>query len=388
MQRNTEMPGIESSSSRVSSCFGHVFRKRLTLSALLGLLACLGGPGEAAAQSLSKGKGDLRVMTYNVDEGTDYLEIQQATNLNEFLVAVGQTITQVRATNSPARMQAVAKQIIAAGPALVSLQELDEWYTAPFNPNTGACGSPTLEFNFLQELQDALAAQGAHYTVAKEAQQYAFPLIPGIILPSTFLCVSVVDHVAILARTDLDTSRFQWSNPQSAQYVNMLQFPSPLGLLPLPRAWVSVDATLNGKAFRFIGTHLESVVPSIREAQGAELRAGPANTSLPVILAMDSNARAFPLPQDPTYMDFIAAGYNDVWTEIFPLVPGLTCCQAQFDNNPVSELYQRIDVILTLGSIEAQNIAPFGADPSTKTPGGLWPSDHAGVAAQLVVEQD
>ena len=132
------MPGIESSSSRVSSCFGHVFRKRLTLSALLGLLACLGGPGEAAAQSLSKGKGDLRVMTYNVDEGTDYLEIQQATNLNEFLVAVGQTITQVRATNSPARMQAVAKQIIAAGPALVSLQELDEWYTAPFNPNTGA----------------------------------------------------------------------------------------------------------------------------------------------------------------------------------------------------------------------------------------------------------
>src|SRR5438445_9685886 len=101
---------------------------------------------------------------------------QQATDVNQFLVAVGQTITQVRATNSPARMQAVAKQIIAAAPALVSLQELDQWYTAPFNPNTGACGSPTLEFNFLQELQDALAAQGAHYTVAKEAQQYGFPL--------------------------------------------------------------------------------------------------------------------------------------------------------------------------------------------------------------------
>ncbi len=228
----------------------------------------------------------------------------------------------------------------------------------------------------------------AHYTVAKEAQQYAFPLIPGFIPPSTLLCVAVTDHVAILARTDLDTAKFQWRNPQSAQYSATLQFPSPLGLLPLPRAWVSLDATFNGKTFRFIGTHLESVVPNVREAQGAELRAGPANSSLPVILAMDSNAPAFPLPLDPAYMDFIAAGYNDAWTQIFPLVPGLTCCQAQLDDNPVSELYQRIDLILTRGNIEVQNIALFGAAPSAKTPGGLWPSDHAGVAAQLVVEQE
>lgn len=372
---------------RVHSPFGRICRARCTFSVLLSLLACLASSTQNAAQSLSKGKGDLRVMTYNVDEGTDYLEIQQAKDLNQFLIAVGQTITQVRATNSPTRMQAIAKQIITAGPALVSLQELDEWYTSPFSPLTG-CGSPALEFNFLQELQDALAAQGAHYTVAKEAQQYAFPLIPGFIPPNTLLCVSVVDHVAILARTDLDPAKFQWSNPQSGQYAAMLQFPSPLGLLPLPRAWFSVDANFNGKAFRFIGTHLESVVPIVREAQGAELRTGPANTSLPVILAMDSNAPAFPLPLEPTYMDFIAAGFNDAWTEIFPLVPGLTCCQAQLDNNPVSELYQRIDLILTRGNIEAQNIALFGADPSTKTAGGLWPSDHAGVAAQLAVEQE
>src|SRR6266403_443668 len=101
---------------------------------------------------------------------------QQATDVNQFLVAVGQTITQVRATNSPARMQAVAKQIIAAGPALVSLQELDQWYTTPFT-FAGGCGAPTLEFDFLQELQDALAAQGAHYVLAVKGPQYAFPPI-------------------------------------------------------------------------------------------------------------------------------------------------------------------------------------------------------------------
>ena len=374
---------------RDSSWFRRVGQGWLSFPVLLSLsFACLGVPGQAAGQSLSEGRGDLRVMTYNVNEGTDFLQIQAATDVNSFLVAVGQTITQVRETNPPARMRAVARQIIDAHPALVSLQELDEWYTSPFNPSTGACGTPTLEFGMLDELQDALAAQGAHYTVAEEAQQYAFPPIPGFIPPSTYLCVSLVNHVAILARTNLDPEKFQWSNPQSAQYAAMLQFPSPIGLLPLPRAWVSVDATFDGKAFRFIGTHLESLVPIIREAQGAELRAGPANTPLPVILAMDSNAQAAPLPLDLTYMDFIAAGFDDGWAEIFPLVPGLTCCQAELDNNPVSQLYQRIDLILTLGQAEVQDIALFGVNPRTRTEGGLWPSDHAGVAAQVELERE
>jgi hypothetical protein len=382
------MKYIGTSGARVSSRLGSVSWKWLARSVLFSLLSWLGGPTQAAAQWLSKDRGELRVMTYNVNEGTDFLQIQAATDLNSFLVAVGQTITQVRGTNPPARMRAVAKQIIDADPTLVSLEEVDEWYTAPFNPSTGTCGAPTLEFAMLDELQDALAAQGAHYTVAEEAQQYAFPPIPGFIPPSTYLCVSVVNHVVILARTDLDPERFQWSNPQSAQYPTILQFPSPIGLLPLPRAWVSVDATFDHKTFRYIGTHLESVVPAIREAQGAELRAGPANTSLPVILAMDSNAQAAPLPQDPTYMDFIAAGYSDGWTENFPFLPGLTCCQDELDNNPVSQLYQRIDLILTLGDIRVRHIALFGADPRERIAGGLWPSDHAGVAAHVVVERE
>ena len=63
----------------------------------------------ALAQSLSQGTGDLRVMTYNANEGTDFLEVQQATNSFEFLEAVGQTITQVRATKPAERMQALAR---------------------------------------------------------------------------------------------------------------------------------------------------------------------------------------------------------------------------------------------------------------------------------------
>jgi endonuclease/exonuclease/phosphatase family metal-dependent hydrolase len=347
----------------------------------------------ALGQSLSNGKGDLRVMTYNANEGTDLIEVQAATTPGEFLAAVVQTITQVRATDPPARMQALAKQIIAASPDLVGLQELDQWGTATLDLSTFNCGAATPEFDMLQELQDALQAQGAHYKVEVQQQQYAFPPIPGAIFPNgPFLCVQLVDQIAILARTDLDSSKFQVTNPQSAQYAAALFFPTPTGaVFPFPRAWASVDASFHGKSFRFITTHLESVdtTPfgfSIRELQGAELRGGPANTTLPVIIAMDSNSQAAPLPQDPTYVDFTLAGYNDVWSQLRPGVPGLTCCQAELDNNPVSQLYQRIDLILTLGPVEAQNVALFGATPNTRTSDGLWPSDHAGVAAQLAVE--
>ena len=31
----------------------------------------------------------------------------------------------------------------------------------------------------------------------------------------------------------------------------------------------------------------------------------------------DSHAPALPLPQDPPFLDFIAARYDDAWTEIF-----------------------------------------------------------------------
>lgn len=340
----------------------------------------------ALAQSLSKGNGDLRVMTYNANEGTDFLEVQQATNSLEFLEAVGQTITHVRATNPPQRMQALASQIIAAAPALVGVQELDQWSTGSLDPYTFTCASTTTEFDMLQELQDALAAQGAHYELAVQAHQYAFPPIPGL-TASGPLCVQVINNIAVFVRTDLPASQFQWSNPQSGQYASTLFFPTPAGTLPLPRAWASVDALSHGRAFRFITTHLESVVPAIREQQGTELRNGAADTPMPVVIAMDSNAQAAPLPQDPTYADFRAAGYTDVWLEFFPKLPGFTCCQSELDNNAVSELFQRIDLILTRGAVEGQNIALYGASPATRTPDGLWPSDHAGVASQIAITQ-
>jgi endonuclease/exonuclease/phosphatase family metal-dependent hydrolase len=352
------------------------------------LVPVIGLPSPVVAQSGFEGNGGLRVMTYNVNEGSDFLQVQGVTTQTQFLLGVGRIVSQVQGTNPPERMQAVAREILEAGPTLVSLQEVDQWYTGTFDPIAGTCGSMTLQYDMLRELLDALASQGGQYQVAAQAQQYAFPPTPGLVPPSTFICAAVNDYNVILARTDLNPRTFQWNNPQSGQFVSRVLLPTPIGSIPLPRSWASVDAQIHGHPFRFIDTHLESFAPSIREAQASELRAGPANTSLPVIIAMDSNAQAAPLPHDAAYVDFIAAGYNDTWQEVFPGSDGFTCCQNESDNNPVSQLSQRIDLILTVGDIEAKRIGLFGADPSSRLPDGLWPSDHAGVAATLRVGND
>lgn len=198
--------------------------------------------------------------------------------------------------------------------------------------------------------------------------------------------MQATDDNVILARTDLSTSKFSWSNPTSGQFTNIISFNTPIGVVPLPRVWVSVDAIGNGGAFRFIGTHLESFDATIRELQGGELRAGPANTSLPVILAMDANSQAAPSPLDATYSDFLSAGYQDAWTAVLPSDPGFTCCQAELVNNPVSQLDHRIDLILAKGSVTPQDVALYGAETSSMTPNGLWPSDHAAVAGQFLIK--
>jgi len=325
------------------------------------------------------------VMTYNVNEGTDFQQVVGADTLPQFLLGVGQIITQVKGTNPPERMHAVARQILEAKPELISLQEVDQWYTGNFDPIAGTCGSTTLQYDMLQELLGDLTAQGGHYEVAVQVIQYAFPPTPGLIPPASYLCVAVNDYNVVLARTDLPSWIFAWSNPQSGQFVNEVVLPTPIGPVSLPRSWASVNAQFFGRPFLYINTHLESFDTNIRELQGEELRTGPANTSLPVIIAMDSNAQAIPLPKDPTYLDFRSAGYNDAWSRLFPRREGLTCCQDEADNNPVPQLYQRIDLVLTHGSVKPLGIALIGTDPRNRLPDGLWPSDHAAVAADLVV---
>ncbi len=357
--------------------------KVLVIPLAAAFLACLGA-ASARGQVLSQGKGNLRVMTYNVYEGADLSAAMGATTFEQLAGYVGQILANLQATNPPARAAAVAAQIGKARPTLVSLQEVTEWRTCPATLDFTTCAAPpTVLYDLLNLVKNSLEAKGySYYEVGRvTANDLAAPTLIGGVPTLVFY----TQRSAILARADIDPSELQVSNVQSAQFDNFI----PLTILgadfSVHRAWIAADIKFHDTTFRLIDTQLESFHAGINYLQGQELLDGPvAGTTLPVIIAMDSNSPAN-LPSDPfagSYANFIGNGFEDAWAEANPGAAGLTCCQLGTLLNPTSVVTSRVDLILLRGDLRANAAALFGGNAADRT-GGLWPSDHVGVAARL-----
>src|SRR5712692_3374272 len=193
---------------------------RFRIAAFLLLWVLIGGWTGApplAAQTAPLGQQQntdravVKVMAYNVDEGTDFEEdlaaaLNPNSTLADFAAAVQLTLYNVRATNPPLRAQAIAAEIARTQPDLVSLEEVTIWRVGP-GPN------PTpVEFDFLQLIQDALAAQGQHYAAVAVAPEFD---LKGP-LPDFVTFVEAENRDVILARTDLPAGDFTLSNIQTA----------------------------------------------------------------------------------------------------------------------------------------------------------------------------
>jgi endonuclease/exonuclease/phosphatase family metal-dependent hydrolase len=183
----------------------------------------------------------------------------------------------------------------------------------------------------------------------------------------------------LLARTDL--SDLTLANIQVHRFTHLLVVNTVVGTLSIPRGWISVDATLKGKTFRFLTTHLESNSSTVRAAQGNELLQVPANTSHPVVFAGDFNSDTD--SGDQTYLNLIAAGFVDAWSVTNPGDPGYTGPLHLEDPYAASTPSVRIDLVLLLNNVRALDTELVGNEPGDLTPSGLWPSDHAGVVATV-----
>jgi hypothetical protein len=73
----------------------------------------------------------------------------------------------------------------------------------------------------------------------------------------------------------------------------------------------------------------------------------------------------------------------DAWIVARPGENGFTCCQAEDLLNPLNLASERIDLVLFRGDFGVMAADILGEDPADRTESGLWPSDHAGVAATL-----
>ena len=341
-----------------------------------------------AAATTRAAAGELTVMTRNLSFGTDLSPILAASNQFEFVTAVAAAYTQAQSTDFSGRARAWADEIDHARPDLVGLQEAVLWRTqtpADFSPTPNAT---TVQADLVGLLLAELRSRGLKYEVV--IAQTGFDIEAPRLFPAGFVDVRLTQQEVILVRK---TAGLKLTNAQGGQYAAFLTIPTVIGVpVSLPWAWASVDATLNGRSFRFATTHLDPTSGDAQQAQAAEFLAGPGATTMPIVWVGDfnSDADATVITGVPsataTYASIIAAGFSDAWKAKHPADPGFTCCQATDLRNPTSILTERDDLVLTRGPFHVGKATLVGDQVADRLPSGLWPSDHAGVVATLELE--
>ena len=361
--------------------------KRIAI--LVAVVLLLGSTGAFADSTLT-------VMTRNLYLGADLSPVLAAQTPEEFAAAVQAAAVQVAASNFPERARALAAEIAGKQPHFVGLQEV---YNFTFN---GTNGAPPYR-DHLQDLMDALAAQGADYRVAAVVRE------ADLQVPLAGNVVGVLDRDVILARGDVATSVVPLAlsgcrqSLEGCNYRVVAGAVTPVGMITIERGFVAVDAVINGEPVRFVNTHLEErypdptnpLSPAVQSAQAYELisilAAFPNPESARVIVAGDINSSPKDATLDigpytivPPYTQLGGGGYIDTWNLRPGNPPGVTCCQAENLLNLDSLLSERIDVIFMNGMPGGKvKVNVTGNDESDKTPSGLWPSDHAGVVTRL-----
>jgi len=321
----------------------------------------------ASRDSMAGGNKVIGVMSRNLYLGADLGPVIAAQNLSQFVAATSAAWAMVQKNDFHTRVHAIAAEIAKRRPALVGLQEAFTWHTV-----SRVDGKATVVYDYVPELLAALAERGLGYRLAAQVELLQFQA------PTAFgFDVRTTDHGAILAREDVRTSN---AVGKAFSDQNLL----PLSILGTPllvkRGYMTVDVKYRGESLCFVSTHLESFHPVFRQLQAAELATVLAGDARPVILVGDLNSH----PGTEGEAILAGAGFEDVWPALHP-DPGFTCCFLEdLTKTQGAALSERIDYVLTRGPFEPRKALVLGADPSTRV-GGLWPSDHAGVFAEVRV---
>ena len=341
-------------------------------------------PKTESTQLLSNIPGQpekVTVMTRNIYVGTaiDVNEFSLITNFPDLVLLVNEALTLLESTNFFFRAPALAREIADALPHLVGLQEV----TTIQLP-----GQPTFDYlTILLTNLNGLLNPDFHYDVVGTVNNVilAFPGFPG---------VQLINRDVVLARSPGVT--IDQASVLAANYsLNATLFFNILGTpIPFLRGFVALNATIGKQTYRFVNTHLENADATIRMKQAEELAGLLSNETLPVILVGDFNTAA---PTGATYQFLEDQGFVDVWPrrKLQNQNPnGFTSSHDADLRNTVVKLNKRIDIIFArnqAGPVQTPGIGPVSAfvvgdeldDRIPTLLGLLWPSDHAGVVAEL-----
>ncbi len=340
---------------------------------LLGILML---PVAGAVAKQIQGQESIKIMTQNMDAGTDL----------GYIVALGApagvdlTLAEIQAGLIPERAALLAQKIAQEQPDIVALQEVTLWRTG-LTPETAT----NVLYDQLDLLLTALANEGAGYEVL------AVNMLTDAALPGSTGAARYTDRDVLLVRSGLRPPALHFSDVHARLYQAGFEF---LGL-PLVQGYISATVHSGNRHFRLVMTHLESPVPGVPEAtdvqvaQTTELIDTLSHLPIPVVVCGDFNS-------DANFGDFVdatpsvalleAAGYEDIWKALHPGDPGNTWPFYLEDQTP-PDFYapfvplERIDLFFGK-DVKVSNIkpvvvpAPVGSMPA-------YASDHAGVLATI-----
>jgi endonuclease/exonuclease/phosphatase family metal-dependent hydrolase len=359
--------------------------------------------------------GDMiRVMSRNQYLGADLTDLILAPSAEMFFGELERVFTQIAKNNFPRRARRLAAEIAFTRPDVIALQEVFD-----FKVNDMNIGPPFVDH--LSEIRDALSAIGQHYIEAATVVNLDITIPYDVGGDGVMEFVSVMDRDVLLVREGIKFEKLAGDytagglcgvptdNPLGSVFeskisedgcnytiVASVDGPEPIGEITIERGFVGVDATVRGKRYRIINTHLEvyqlipgdSTTAIIQSLQSKELvdtlrETTPIGRKL--ILAGDFNSS----PEDkpigsimPPYQVIADAGFSDIWNHNFLRSDpdGFTCCQTEDLSNRRSELDERIDIIFvndpsfqSLAFVTGQvPLYPLLIPPN-------WASDHGGV---------
>jgi hypothetical protein len=375
---------------------------------VLTVLLTISSPALAGKDNAHRA-GQITAMTQNLYVGAEILSIAVAPGLCELMDAANTAVEQVLANDFPQRADALAALIAAEAPDVVGLQEVFQVIFSDLAQN------PVFFEDYLALLLAALNDQGASYyaaatrssapiTVPADSDGDCDPNNPS--LGAADYLATIIDHDVILCRDDVVCS-----NPAMNNFTYNASAPIPGGgVLVIERGWVSVVATVKGRNYRVLDTHLEvdsnTAFRAVQFLQALELAAAldiMRADGLPQVALGDFNSDDSPIPPTcelpfpcfSSYQVMAGAGFQDAWLlRGGKPEDGFTCCQDEDLLNVDSHLTTRIDQVWARGSVnhyggpEVRGVRArvLGAEQSDRSvPDGLWPSDHAGVVADLVL---
>ena len=310
----------------------------------------------------------------------------------------------VRRTDFTTRSKLLAEEIAATRPDLIGLQEVALWRHGPMQlDHVGRPDATQVDYDFLDMLLSDLASRGVRYEIVhiqplSDVEAPAFTGDPFTGTAGSAQDVRLTDRDVILVRSEAGLRIEGSGGGEFSQHLDVKLANTTFRFV---RGYAWVDVAVGSARTRFVNTHLESQSSQLARAQAEELLSGPAgDRRLPTVVLCDCNSNpaslaarsALPIGSGAAYRLITEGhGFNDLWLQ----QPGRdgrgkTAWLNELVNDETADFERRIDLVLarsaSSGQIVATRVEVTGDELSDRDPASnLWPSDHAGVVAELQI---